>query len=853
MFTFIKIDVLSSSYGPSFSGIVLTGAEASAEPYRQGQAVPLDLPVPWRELQANPDVFSLLQWRTAISEFAGRDAEMEALKAWAYSDLPISAKFMTGEGGVGKTRLAAELAMELREDGWAAGFPDLRHDSAYFAAKSGTLLIVDYPEELPGGLESLFTGLARVEESGASRLRVLFLSRREPDVWRQLALDTNADAMIDWAAVPLGPLVGEAAWSVFHSALERAAEAEDTVPPPVSMEVLDAWLEHAPENDRALFIVAAALYCALHPDSPLVDYKGRDVVTALVEREIVRLRGTAKGAGLGSHALSQLLAFAAIRDGLDSEAANALAAKDELHLQLPEWPSLVDHLRPTSWLADDEVPAPAPDILAAALIVEVFRSDPNNAPEWLWAAIDDDVPGGLERLGRLSYDAEVVLGLHAHRISHWLVLACEGRPVRCRDAEPVLTDVTLPLGLRPLGVVVWHTLADVAENDEEKARILVNLSNARASVGDAVGALEAIREAVEIRRRLTAASPARYAPDLAGSLNNLSSDLREVGDAAGALEAIREAVEIRRRLAAASPARYEPDLAMSQSNLSVVLSGAGDTVAALDAIREAVEIYRRLAAASPARYEAYLASSLNTLSNRLNTAGDSAGALEAVREAVELRRRLAAASPARYEPDLAQSLNNLSNRLNTAGDAAGELDAIGEAVAIHRRLAAASPARYEPDLATSLNNLSIRLNMVGDPAGALEAIRESEAICRRLAAASPARYEPDLAASLNNLSNRLSAVDDTSGALEASREAVEIYRRVAAARPARYAPDLARSLGVLGRHLREAREIPEAKEAFREGAKLVRPHAEEFPEGPAARLLANLESDLRQLEGPGES
>ena len=35
------------------------------------------------------------------------------------------------------------------------------------------------------------------------------------------------------------------AYSVFHSALERAAKAEDTVPLPVSMEVLDAWLEHA--------------------------------------------------------------------------------------------------------------------------------------------------------------------------------------------------------------------------------------------------------------------------------------------------------------------------------------------------------------------------------------------------------------------------------------------------------------------------------------------------------------------------------------------------------------------------------------------------------------------------------
>ncbi len=83
MFNFIKADLLSSSYGSTFAGIVITGTKASAEPDRQGQATPMDLPVPWRELQANPDVFSLLQWRTAISEFAGRDAEMEALKAWA--------------------------------------------------------------------------------------------------------------------------------------------------------------------------------------------------------------------------------------------------------------------------------------------------------------------------------------------------------------------------------------------------------------------------------------------------------------------------------------------------------------------------------------------------------------------------------------------------------------------------------------------------------------------------------------------------------------------------------------------------------------------------------------------------
>ena len=377
--------------------------------------------------------------------------------------------------------------------------------------------------------------------------------------------------------------------------------------------------------------------------------------------------------------------------------------------------ALVEFPGPTSWLADDVVPAPAPHILAAVLVVEVFRHDPNNAPEWLWAAIEDDVAGGLERLGRLSHDAEVGLGLHAHRMSDWLVSAFEGRPNRCHHARPGVADVTLPLGLRPLGVVVWQTLADAAENDEEKAGFLNNLSVARSSVGASSGALEAIREAVEIRRRLAAASPARYEPDLALNLNNLSNRLGEVGDTAGALDAIREAVAIRRRLASASSARYEPDLARS----------------------------------------------LNNLSGRLSEVGDTAGALNAVRESVEIRRRLAAASPARYEPDLAMSLNNLSNRLSDTGDAAGTLEAVREAVDIFRRLVAASPARYEPDMA--------------------------------------------------------------------------------------------RCLGALGRHLREAQKIPEATEAFREGTELVRPHAERFPEGPAWRLLANLERDLREIEETGES
>ena len=763
MFNFINIENINLfpiSVSANVSGVVLTGEGTTAE----AQAAPSDLPVPWRTLQEGTDIFSMLQWRTAISEFAGRKNEMDALKEWAYSDRPISAKFVVGEGGVGKTRLAAELAEELRKAGWAAGFPDLRNPSAYFAHTPGTLLIVDYPEELPGGLESLFTGLARLEESQSNRLRVLFLSRREADAWRELALDTNADAMIDWLPVHIGPLQGEAAYAAFHSALERAAEAEDTVPPPVSVEVLDAWLGHAPENDRALFIVAAALFCALHPDVPLVDYKGRDVLTALVERELARLRRTSKGVGLRTNALSELLAFAAIRDGLDPDAVSGLASQSELHVQFPQWPTIVEKLGPTSWLSDDGVVAPKPDILAACLVVEVFRSNQKRAPDWLWAAIEDDVPARLETLGRLIHDAETVLGLHTHRLSDWLVLAFEGHPTRCFHAVPFVIEVILPVGLMPLDVAVWKTLADVADDNDEKSRWLTNLSVARASVGDNVGALEAIREAVDIYRRLAPASPARYEPDLAQSMNNLSNTLSEVGDAPAALEAIREAVEIRRRLAAASPERYEPDLAQSLNNLSIRLSAVGDAPAALEAIRGAVEIRRRLAAASPARYEPVLALNLNNLSNRLSEVGDAPAALEAIREAVEIRRRLAAASPARYEPDLAQSLNNLSTHLGAVGDAPAALEAIRGAVEIRRRLAAASPARYEPDLARSLSVLSDRIEEAGETGSAIEAREEALHFMRPYAERYPESEHGRLYRVMQDALARLTDGDNRGGA-----------------------------------------------------------------------------------------
>ena len=403
---------------------------------------------------------------------------------------------------------------------------------------------------------------------------------------------------------------------------------------------------------------------ALNPDVPLVDYKGREVLTALVERELARLRRTSKGVGLRTNALSELLAFSAIRDGLDPDAVSGLASQSELHVQFPQWPSIVDKLGPTSWLSDDGVVAPKPDILAACLVVEVFRSNQKKAPDWLWATIEDNLPARLETLGRLIHDAEVVLRLRTRNLdeiakgeddatlSAWVRDAFSGRPERCTAALDFIADESLAVGLAPLAFAVWRTLSDKAQDGPVKADMLHNLSVQLSGTGDTQAALNAIRESVRIYRQLVDESQMCYEPDLAIGLNILSNRLSDVGDAPAALEAINEAVDILRHAAVASPARYKPDLAGSLNNLSVHAGAVGDTQGALEAIRETVEIYRCLAEASPARYEPDLAGSLNNLSKRLWAVGDAHGALDSTREAVEICHRLAEASPA---PPRAQS------------------------------------------------------------------------------------------------------------------------------------------------------------------------------------------------------
>jgi tetratricopeptide (TPR) repeat protein len=164
----------------------------------------------------------------------------------------------------------------------------------------------------------------------------------------------------------------------------------------------------------------------------------------------------------------------------------------------------------------------------------------------------------------------------------------------------------------------------------------------RLALGDRIGALEALEEALAVRRKLVAAEPANitWQQDLSFSLNELGDRRSEMNDFTGALTAYEESVAIRRKLVAADPGdpRQRRSLAVGMQGIGDTLMAAGDRAGALRAYEESLALVRKLVEAvgvSP-NWQTDLPSALLALS----TASEPTRAREALREAIAILERL---------------------------------------------------------------------------------------------------------------------------------------------------------------------------------------------------------------------
>ena len=128
----------------------------------------------------------LLDPRRRLVNFTGRKRELTSLLAWCEDGRARGLRLVTGPGGVGKTRLSAELGARLTSRGWRClRVGDDQETSALAAARRGwpspVLLVVDYAETRLALAE-----LLRAVASDAGPVRVLMLARSAGEWWDRL-------------------------------------------------------------------------------------------------------------------------------------------------------------------------------------------------------------------------------------------------------------------------------------------------------------------------------------------------------------------------------------------------------------------------------------------------------------------------------------------------------------------------------------------------------------------------------------------------------------------------------------------------------------------------------------------
>ncbi|HEY5961392.1 MAG TPA: tetratricopeptide repeat protein, partial [Polyangiaceae bacterium] len=622
----------------------------------------------WRQLSMQTSIWQLFDWRYRLVPLCSRDEELKELLNWAQSGCGPRVRFLTGQGGAGKTRLAAEVAERLRAMKWEAGFVRLEGNPTLNLRKPGRLLIVDYPDDKRAQIAELFEQLSALECDGPS-LRILLLSREPFAHWKKEIYSASAMSLCDSQEIALSALtlpqsiaLCRGVWNQIPPAWSGRRHLAE-----VSDQVIATWVErnHA-LHGCPLYILAAALHYALDTVSTF-ELSGAEVIDALVQRECARLnRLPIKD--FAPSAIGRILALAFIGGGLAPDTLRDLA-DPRLELGLPCRVRVVDPLKRSAWWRNGRLAAPGPDIVGAALMHQVLSEveEDRLVSEWLWPVLRDSLRNQraeqlLGRIDRADYDIRSIRD--SCQLPEWCrgVIALQGPNSALERAKALadFVDCEPQTGSLSLVCEVTATLARDARADHPRRVVLLNsLGVTLSALGRGEEALHTTAEALEICRGLAIAHREEFLPYLASILNNRGIRLSDWGRREEALQVTVEAVDVSRELSTRSPEEYLPYLATSLTNMGIVLSDLGRHKDALEAIAEAVEIRRGLSRARPDTYLPYLATSLNNQGEALSELGRREEALHVTLEALSIYRELARARPEASLPSLAGCLNNL--------------------------------------------------------------------------------------------------------------------------------------------------------------------------------------------------
>jgi hypothetical protein len=537
---------------------------ASQPPHAQPASAALEQP--------GQSVIGLLDPHREVVDFVGRTDEIAELLGWCADGQDSPLRIVVGPSGAGKTRLAVELAREMRARGWriewvssgrkaAAGPATAAPAAAPSIVHRKSLLIIDDADE-----RTDLTELIGALRHNQPRARILLLARSAGSWFDQLELSGPAYyTLVSAARATLTELAAAATAELTDTEVTAAAAAsfaaELGLPAPAGLTI------HRADRSGMLDLHITALMAVLGQPGPpgpaapsvsLVEPESA-IDTLLAYESQFWSSGDQNSAELTPRqnvAATYLLGQA---KALPQRVADVLVARE---------------LAGSSELAKRLLTGvDADQALAAAALLARVSSDRPQPPDSLDEAIAL-IAAELESLDAPAQTLIAILNVLPYPSSVW---NAAGAAIcgRIADAHGPDTDPAMrAYWLNSLGARLWQ----VRRRSE------------------AVGHT---RQAVAIRRKLASADPDRHLPGLALSLSNLGRQLAGIDRTSDAIGTTAEAAAIYRAIAVIEPSRYLPRLVTTLTRLGTYCARAGKSADAAEASEEAARIGRQMAEASP--------------------------------------------------------------------------------------------------------------------------------------------------------------------------------------------------------------------------------------------------------------
>ena len=140
---------------------------------------------PYLEIQTNNSAYSRMHYTTKYLDFIGRKEELSNLNEFISGNESLSWWMVTGEAGIGKSRLLLEWLSKLPSD-WFGFFANINESciDKYndFKPFSNTAIILDYVAGQEKSCASIIKILTEVFEKSIYKLRIILVERHyEPD------------------------------------------------------------------------------------------------------------------------------------------------------------------------------------------------------------------------------------------------------------------------------------------------------------------------------------------------------------------------------------------------------------------------------------------------------------------------------------------------------------------------------------------------------------------------------------------------------------------------------------------------------------------------------------------------